>query len=241
MRCPVWTVVSGYPRPKFSVLLSCLQDTGCQPLSTVQRKYLKSWWSVGIINLKTAPSSVNFRKSSRSSRRRSRSDGAAWTRPLLPQSNTVLLVNHECIPCCVQPSSKVTFFINCFFKYVLFKEKKKKKAKALKRSPCMGAPSSAPREWTGSGSSVPEPARPALTGRYGAPQGRFPPGPAPRCRPGCGPRSVRACATRHAVSARHVPTKVSFLRRQGRSMMVNITSHRTVQTSPGSSLLSRQK
>lgn len=136
---------------------------------------------------------------------------------------------------------RLLFLLTVFLNMYCLRKKKKKKAKALKRSPCMGAPSSAPREWTGSGSSVPEPARPALTGRYGAPQGRFPPGPAPRCRPGCGPRSVRACATRQAVSARHVPTKVSFLRRQGRSMMVNITSHRTVQTSPGSSLLSRQK
>lgn len=90
------------------------EDTGCQPLSTAQRTYLKSWWSAGIINPKTAPSSVNFRKSSRPSRRRSRSGGAAWTRPLLPQSNPVLLVNHECIPCCVQPSSKVTFLLTVF-------------------------------------------------------------------------------------------------------------------------------
>lgn len=70
-----------------------------------------------------------------------------------------------------------------------------------------------------------EPACLARTGSSGALQGRFPSGPAPRCRPGRGLRSVRPCAARHAVSARHVPTKVSFLRRQGGSVLVNITSH----------------
>lgn len=157
---------------------------------------------------------MNFRKSSLSSRRRSPRDRAAWPQPLPSQSNTVLLVNHECIQCCVQPSSKVTFLINCCLNMCCFLKKKVKgkgiEAAVLARASWLSpaVPARLPRgSRQARAQACRGPARLAHTGTTGAPPGRLPPGPAPRCRPGRRPRALRPW------SARHVPTEAGFLRR----------------------------
>lgn len=177
---------------------------------------------------------MNFRKSSLSSRRRSPRDRAAWPQPLPSQSNTVLLVNHECIQCCVQPSSKVTFLINCCLNMCCFL-KKKSKAKALKQQSLHGRPGSAPRsrpvcpvgvDRRGLKVQGARPSRPhrdhwrsagPLTSRPCSPLPPRPQTPRPpsvvcearpnRSRLPAPARSIRPRAARHAVSVRHVLAK----------------------------------
>lgn len=105
---------------------------------------------------------------------------------------------------------------------MLFKKKKKKKrhwAAVLARA-CLAQPS---REQTGTGSRVREPARLARTGALGALQGRSLQARL-ACRPAADP-VFRPSVRRPARLVSAAGNDQSQLRRQGGSVLVNITSH----------------
>lgn len=117
----------------------------------------------------------------------------------------------------------------------------KKKKRHWSSSPCTGGACSAPRAEQARALACGEPACLARTGALALCRAAFLE-PGSRCRR---PRDQLrpSVPPGHAVSARHVPTKVSFLRRQGGSVLVNITSLRTVQDAPRGffSFLARNK